>query len=167
MPPPQDTSPAAPASTLPDRPPAAAVPPSVAQTCAAPPGCLSECRAHPRAGPLAATPAAARPASNTPRNCSSDNSATPLRARATSTAPDSNRRLRTAVADAPPSDRLPTVHGVVRGTEVLKPNFARQTVPCSRIRSVRPRVKRQLTNSRDSPVYVSASDNTHEPASPS
>src|SRR5437762_9656282 len=61
MPPPQDTSPAAPASTLPDRPPAAAVPPSVAQTCAAPPGCLSECRAHPRAGPLAATPAADKP----------------------------------------------------------------------------------------------------------
>src|SRR2546427_10605790 len=95
MPPPPDTNRAAPASRLPARPSAVAVPPSVVQTRAAPPGCLSECRARPTVGPLAATPADARPASNTPCNCSSDNPVTALQAGATSPAPDSNARSRT------------------------------------------------------------------------
>src|SRR2546430_677817 len=127
MRPPQDTSPAASASTLPDRPPAATVPPSVAQTCAAPPGCLSECRARPRAGPLAATPArlAARLAQGL------------------------DKPLAVGVVAGDRFAPVPTVHDVVHGPGVLNPKFARHTVPCGRIRSGRPRVKRQLTNSRD------------------
>src|SRR6185503_2192164 len=99
MPPPLDTNHGAPASTPLPNPPAAAVPPAVAQTGAAPQGCLLESHARPRAGPLAATLAVAQPASSTPRSCSSDNSAMPLRTRATSTALDLDARSRTLSSD--------------------------------------------------------------------
>src|SRR6185503_3417015 len=95
MPPPLNTNHAEPASTPHRNPPVAAVPPAVAQTCVAPQGCLLECHAPPRAGPLAATPAFARPASSTPRSCSNDNSATLLRTGATSIALDLDVHSRT------------------------------------------------------------------------
>src|SRR2546430_14419144 len=107
-PPPKTPSPpnpnhAAPASTLRDRPPAGAVPPSVVQTPAALPGYPSECRARPRVDPLSATAVAARTASNIPRSCSSGNSATRLQAGAPPPEPDSNARSRPPSSDTPAS----------------------------------------------------------------
>src|SRR2546430_3883352 len=101
IPSPPNTNHAAPDSTLQDCPPAAAVPPSVVQTRAAPPCYRSQCRARPTADPPAATAVAARTASNIPHSCSSGNPATPLQAGATSPEPDSNARSRTPSSDTP------------------------------------------------------------------